>query len=60
MKFIDRLLNKTKDGFVKENVWIARGGAMYYLGGELGRRLDPIVWWAIRVTTDELMRKKTI
>ena len=36
VKLIDRLLNKTKDGFVKENVVIARIGAMDYSGSELG------------------------
>lgn len=60
MKFIDRLLNKTKDGFVKENVVIARVGAMDYLGSELGMGLNPNEFYAVHVTPDELFKKETI
>lgn len=60
MKFIDRLLNKTKDGFVKENVVIARVGAMDYLGSELGMGFNPNEFYAVHVTPDELFKKETI
>ena len=60
MKIIDRLLNKTKDGFVKENVVIARVGAMDYLGSELGMGLNPNQMYQVHVTADELFSQDTI
>lgn len=60
MKLIDKLLNKTKDGFVKENVVIARVGSMEYLGSELGMGLKPTDLHDVHVTPEELFSQETI
>lgn len=60
MKLIDKLLNKTKDGFVKENVVIARVGSMEYLGSELGMGLKPTDLHDVYVTPEELFSQETI
>lgn len=60
VKLIDRLLNKTKDGFVKENVTLARVGAMDYLGSELGMGLKPSEVYQVYVDADELFKPETI
>lgn len=60
MKLIDKLLNKTKDGFVKENVVIARTGSMDYLGSELGMGLKPNDLHQVYVTPEELFSQDTI
>lgn len=60
MKLIDRLLNKTKDGFVRENVTLARVGAMDYLGSELGMGLEPNEVYQVHVDADELFKPETI
>lgn len=64
MKFIDKILNKTPDGFVKENVTIARIGAMEYLGSELkGVGVDGLVdseKYQVHVDADELFKPETI
>lgn len=60
VKLIDRLLNKTKDGFIKENVTLARVGAMDYLGSELGMGLKPNEVYQVNVDADELFKPETI
>lgn len=60
MKFIDKMLNKTKDGFVRENVTLARVGAMDYLGSELGMGLKPNEVYQVYVDADELFKPETI
>ena len=60
MKLIDKLLNKTKDGFVKENVVIARTGSMDYLGSELGMGLKHNDLHQVYVTPEELFSQDTI
>jgi uncharacterized protein len=60
VKLIDRLLSKTKDGFIKENVTIARVGAMDYLGSELGMGLKPNEVYQVYVDADELFKPETI
>lgn len=60
MKFIDRLLNKTKDGFVKENVVIARVGAMDYLGSELGMGFRNDAKVEVFANEDDLFNPATI
>lgn len=60
MKLIDKMLNKTKDGFVRENVTLARVGAMDYLGAELGMGLEPNEVYQVYVDADELFKPETI
>lgn len=60
VKLIDRLLSKTKDGFIKENVTLARVGAMDYLGSELGMGLKPSEVYQVYVDADELFKPETI
>lgn len=60
MKLIDRLLNKNKEGFIKENVTLARVGAMDYLGSELGMGLKPNEVYQVYVEPDELFKKEVI
>ena len=59
MKFLDKL-RKNKDGFIKENVTIARIGSMDYLGSEIGMgyRLNDVV--PVHVTDAELFSQETI
>lgn len=60
VKLIDRLLNKTKDGFVKENVVIARIGAMDYAGSELGMGFRDHAKVEVFADGDELFSPETI
>lgn len=59
MKFLDKL-RKNKDGFIKENVTIARVGSMDYLGSELGMGLRDNSINPVFVTEDELFSQETI
>ena len=54
------MLKKTKDGFVRENVTLARVGAMDYLGAELGMGLKPNEVYQVYVDADELFKPETI
>ena len=54
------MLKKTKDGFVRENVTLARVGAMDYLGAELGMGLEPSKVYQVYVDADELFKPETI
>ena len=54
------MLKKTKDGFVRENVTLARVGAMDYLGAELGMGLKPNEVYPVYVDADELFKPETI
>lgn len=60
MKLIDKLLNKTKDGFVKENVVIARVGSMEYLGSELSMGFREHAKVEVFADGDELFDPETI
>lgn len=60
VKLIDRLLNKTKDGFVKENVVIARIGAMDYAGREIGMGFRDHAKVEVFADGDELFSPETI
>src|SRR5574344_1083056 len=60
VKLIDKLLNRTKDGFVKENVTLARVGPMDYLGSELGMGLNPNEVYQVYFDADELFKPETI
>ena len=61
MRFIDRLLNKTPDGFIKEKVVIARIGAMEYSGAEIGlSHLDPNKTYQVFVDAENLLSDKVV
>lgn len=53
-------MNKTEDGFIKENVVLARIGSMDYLGSELGSEYEPNKTYPVFVTEDELFNDSTI
>lgn len=59
MFLLDKL-KKNKDGFIKENVTIARIGSMDYLGSEIGMgyKLNDVV--PVHVTDAELFSQETI
>lgn len=59
MKLIDKLF-KNKEGFIKENVTIARVGAMDYLGSEIGMGLKPNEIYQVYVTAGELFKSDVL
>lgn len=53
-------MNKTEDGFIRENVVLARIGSMDYLGAELGAEYEANKMYPVFVTEDELFSDATI
>ena len=53
-------LFKNKEGFIKENVTLARVGSMDYLGYELDMGLNPNEVYQVYVTADELFKPEVL
>ena len=53
-------LFKNKEGFIKENVTLARVGSMDYLGSELDMGLNPSEVYQVYVTADELFKPEVL
>ena len=53
-------LFKNKEGFIKENVTLARVGSMDYLGSELDMGLNPNDVYQVYVTADELFKPEVL
>lgn len=53
-------LFKNKEGFIKENVTLARVGSMDYLGSELDMGLNPSEAYQVYVTADELFKPEVL
>lgn len=53
-------LFKNKEGFIKENVTLARVGSMDYLGSELDMGLNPNEVYQVYVTADELFKPEVL
>ena len=53
-------LFKNKEGFIKENVTLARVGSMDYKGSELDMGLNPSEAYQVYVTADELFKPEVL